>query len=88
MAGCGNLQGIVSSNSYRTHDKPRFYPGHGTVLTYLVLFLFGGSLLQYILLRVENRKRIRGERDNWIDGLDESAIDKLGDRRPDFLYTL
>jgi len=88
VAGCGNLQGIVSSNIYRTADKPRFYPGHGTVLAYLVLFLFGGSVLQYILLRIENGKRIRGERDNWIDGLDETAIDKLGDRRPDFLYTL
>lgn len=88
IIGWGNLNGIVSSNIYREKDKPRFYPGHGVVLGYLVLFLFGGSILQYMLLRRENSKRRRGERDQWIEGLDRSQIELLGDKRPDFLYTL
>jgi hypothetical protein len=88
IIGWGNLNGIVSSNIYREKDKPRFYPGHGVVLGYLVLFLFGGSIVQYMLLRRENSKRRRGERDHWIEGLDRSQIELLGDKRPDFLYTL
>ncbi|KAF3386825.1 hypothetical protein F1880_001368 [Penicillium rolfsii] len=88
IIGWGNLNGIVSSNIYREKDKPRFYPGHGVVLGYLVLFLFGGSIVQYMLLRRENSKRRRGERDQWIEGLDRSQIELLGDKRPDFLYTL
>ncbi|CDM27423.1 Major facilitator superfamily [Penicillium roqueforti FM164] len=88
IIGWGNLNGIVSSNIYRDNDKPNYYPGHGVVLAYLVLFLFGGSVVQYLLLRRENGKRRRGERDHWIEGLDQSQIELLGDKRPDFLYTL
>ncbi|KAH1494184.1 hypothetical protein LV164_006794 [Aspergillus fumigatus] len=88
VIGWGNLNGIVSSNIYRGKDAPNFYPGHGTVLAYLVLFQFGGSLVQYLLLRLENRKRLRGDRDHWIQGLDRSQIELLGDKRPDFIYTL
>ncbi|KAJ5427289.1 Major facilitator superfamily domain general substrate transporter [Penicillium sp. CMV-2018d] len=88
IIGWGNLNGIVSSNIYRDDDKPKYYPGHGVVLGYLVLFLFGGSVVQYLLLRRENGKRRRGERDHWIEGLDQNQIELLGDKRPDFIYTL
>ncbi|CAI7572071.1 unnamed protein product [Penicillium pancosmium] len=88
IIGWGNLNGIVSSNIYRDEDAPRFYPGHGVVLSYLVLFLFGGSILQYFLLRRENSKRRRGERDAWVKDMDERQIELLGDKRPDFIYTL
>ncbi|CAG7990144.1 unnamed protein product [Penicillium salamii] len=88
IIGWGNLNGIVSSNIYREEDKPRYYPGHGVVLAYLVLFLFGGSVVQYLLLRRENGKRCRGERDAWVEGMDQSQVDLLGDQRPDFIYTL
>jgi hypothetical protein len=80
--------GIVSSNIYRAKDKPRYKPGHGTVLAYEALFLLGGSVLQHILLRRENAKRRSGERDHWVEGKTEAEIEKLGDQRPDFLYTL
>ncbi|KAJ5963955.1 Major facilitator superfamily domain general substrate transporter [Penicillium vulpinum] len=88
IIGWGNLNGIVSSNIYRDADKPTYYPGHGVVLGYLVIFLFGGSVLQYLLLRRENGKRRRGERDHWVQGLDRNQIELLGDKRPDFIYTL
>ena len=32
VIGWGNLNGIVSSNIYRSQDKPRFIPGHAVVL--------------------------------------------------------
>jgi hypothetical protein len=88
VIGWGNLNGIVASNIYRTQDSPRFKPGHGVVLGYETLFLLGGSVVQYLLLRRENAKRRRGERDYWIEGKSEAEIEKLGDKRPDFIYTL
>ncbi|GBF65079.1 transporter [Trichophyton mentagrophytes] len=88
IIGWGNLNGVISSNIYRNQDAPNFFPGHGTVLGYLIVFLFGGSVLQHILLRIENGKRMRGERNAWIEGLDEHGIEMLGDERPDFVYTL
>ncbi|PYH42884.1 MFS general substrate transporter [Aspergillus saccharolyticus JOP 1030-1] len=87
MIGWGNLNGIVSSNIYRTEDAPRFYPGHGVVLGYLVVFLLGGSVVQYLLLRRENRRRVRGERDYRLEGLGAEEVEELGDQRPGFLYT-
>ncbi|KAK2798835.1 hypothetical protein FQN50_008696 [Emmonsiellopsis sp. PD_5] len=88
VIGWGNLQGCVTSNIYRGDDKPKFYPGHGTVLAYLVLFQLGGSVVQYIMLRRENARRLRGDRDGWVEGLDAKQIEMRGDLRPDFIYTL
>ncbi|OKL61716.1 hypothetical protein UA08_02444 [Talaromyces atroroseus] len=87
MIGWGNLNGIVSSNIYRGQDAPINYPGHGTVLSYLVIFLLCGSVLQTILLRRENNKRRRGERDYLVEGLSPSEIKDLGDMQPGFIYT-
>jgi hypothetical protein len=81
------LLGIVSSNIYRAADKPRYLPGHGVVLGYLGVFLVGGSLITHLLLRAENTKRRNGQRDIWIQGKTEQEIAKLGDQRPDFIYT-
>lgn len=81
IIGWGNLNGIVSSNIYRAVDKPRYVPGHSVVLAYLVVFLLGGSTLQYLLLRRENAKRLAGKRDAWIAGKSEKEIELLGDRR-------
>jgi len=86
VIGWGNLNGIVSSNIYRTKDAPQFYPGHGVVLGYLSLFLFGGSIVTTLLLRNENKKRINGQRDHWLDGKTAEERYVMGDRKPDFLY--
>ncbi|KIW96576.1 uncharacterized protein Z519_01967 [Cladophialophora bantiana CBS 173.52] len=88
VIGWGNLNGIMSSNIYRAQDKPRFRPGHAVVLGYEAVFLLGGSILQHVLLRRENAKRRAGERDVWVEGKTEDEIEKLGDQRPDFMYTL
>jgi hypothetical protein len=86
VIGWGNLNGIVASNIYRGVDRPRFVPGHSVVLAYLVVFLFGGSLVQHILLIIENRKRLAGRRNSWLQ-LDEEELKIRGDKRPDFIFT-
>lgn len=85
VIGWGNLNGVVSSNIY--FAKPRYFQGHGVVIAYLALFLCGGSTLMTLLLRRENAKRRRGDRDSWVQGLNEREVEALGDRRPDFIYT-
>ncbi|KAK4098578.1 MFS general substrate transporter [Parathielavia hyrcaniae] len=84
VIGWGNLNGIVSSNVY--FDGPRFAQGHGVMIGYLAVCLFGGSVAMSLLLRRENARRRRGERDHWVQGLTEREIEELGDRRPDFVY--
>jgi hypothetical protein len=55
----GNLNGVVSSNIYRKSDAPWYKMGHWIVVVYLGLFLFGGSTVHYICLKVANRNPIR-----------------------------
>ena len=86
VIGWGNLNGIVSSNIY--YNAPRYFEGHGTVLGYLVVAVFVGSLIMYLLVVRENKLRLQGKRDHWIEGLNNEQIAGLGDKRPDFLYTL
>ncbi|KAI1335911.1 major facilitator superfamily transporter [Xylariaceae sp. FL0016] len=86
VIGWGNLNGIVSSNIY--FNPPRYLEGHGVVLAYMALFLFGGSTLMTVLLRIENRKRRNGERDHLMEGKTRQEIERMGDGRPNFLYTV
>jgi hypothetical protein len=51
------------------------------------LRVFLGSVLQTILLRIENKKRRADLRDVRIRGLDARQIEFLGDMRLDFIYT-
>ncbi|KAF2185029.1 MFS nicotinic acid transporter-like protein Tna1 [Zopfia rhizophila CBS 207.26] len=88
VIGWGNLNGVVASNIYRGQDKPRYTPGHAVVLAYLVLFLLGGSVTTRLLLALENKRRKRGDRDAWVEGKDAKEVEILGDKRPDFIYTL
>lgn len=43
--------------------------------------------MTHLLLRAENTKRLNGQRDHWVQGKTELEIAKLGDQRPDFIYT-
>lgn len=88
VIGWGNLNGVVSSNIYQAKDAPLYRQGHGIVLGYLTVFLLGGSVLQYSLLKRENRKRGAGGRDYWAQGKSEKEVEALGDLRPDFKYVL
>jgi hypothetical protein len=88
VVGCGNINGIVSANIYLSGQKPRYWTGHGPVLAALTLFLFGGSVLMHVLLRMENRKRLSGKRDRMHEGKTADEIWVAGDNRPDFIYTL
>lgn len=87
VVGWGNMNGVVSSNIYMAPQKPRYWTGHGTVLGYMFVCLFGGSVITHFLLKRENHLRKTGRRDNWIEGKSEQEIRDLGDVRPDFIYT-
>ena len=84
VIGWGNLNGIVSSNIYQQATAPLYRTGHGIILAYLTIFLFGGSVLMYIGLGAANRKR-NAEADV---GVGQEEKDRRGDQREGFVYTL
>ena len=87
----GNLNGVMSSNIYRSEDAPWYRLGHSVVLGYLACGLLVGSCLNLTFLTIANRRRRNGS-EEWrrckLDGLsDEEQVD-LADFHPDFKYTL
>ncbi|KAF6809212.1 MFS transporter [Colletotrichum plurivorum] len=88
VVGWGNLNGVVSSNIYLTHESPRFFTGHAVVLGYQVLFLLGGSVFMHIAFRRMNSYRRAGKMNAKWDAMTEEQKWVAGDRRPDFFYTL
>ncbi|PPQ63105.1 hypothetical protein CVT24_005816 [Panaeolus cyanescens] len=65
VIGFGNLNGAVSSNVYRAKDRPWYHLGHGLVLMYIAIGLVT-SITYLLLLKRENARRDRGERDEII----------------------
>ncbi|CAA7259935.1 unnamed protein product [Cyclocybe aegerita] len=99
--GFGNINGAVTANIYRAQDIPWYRLGHGIVLAYIGFGLIC-SLLYAVLLKQENARRDRGERDEIIEGIDndhgherngifksvEEAKTVKGDDWSGFRYTL
>ncbi|KAK5689883.1 hypothetical protein LTR97_012643 [Elasticomyces elasticus] len=88
VIGWGNLNGVVSSNIYRAKDKPNYKLGHAVVLAYMICFLLGGSLFTHFALIAENKKKLAGKSDHLIEGKSDEEVELLGDKRPDFIYTV
>lgn len=76
------------SNVYRGRDSPNFEPGLATTLGYLVICLFGGSVLHYLLLRRENSLRRAGRRNHLIERKSTKEIELMGDQRSVTLHLL
>ena len=82
--GFGNLGGVVASNIYITKQAPTFPVGFGTSLALQWLTALGCTVF-YVGLRLENRKRERGERD-YRYNLPKAEQDNLGDDHPRFRF--
>lgn len=75
----GNLGAVLGTQLYRSTDGPRFFVGHGFALGYLCAnVVVVGSL--WAILRKENKRRDRGERDGRLVGVAEDEW--LGDEDP------
>ncbi|KAJ3743662.1 MFS general substrate transporter [Lentinula detonsa] len=74
----GNINGAVSSNVYRAKDQPWYPLGHGLVLMYIGLGLIASTTF-LVLLKRENAKRDRGER-NEIIGDEKSSGHEVNGR--------
>ncbi|PCH36324.1 MFS general substrate transporter [Wolfiporia cocos MD-104 SS10] len=73
VIGFGNLNGAVSSNVYRAQDEPWYTLGHGIILMYIGIGLIC-SATYIVVLKRENAKRDRGERDEIIKGMNDDQL--------------
>lgn len=85
-AGFGQIGGIIASVVFPKKDSPHYYPGIGTCIA----FSFSGvvaAIIMWIACSIENIARDEGKRDHLRE-LTEEEQGKLGEKHPDFRYTL
>jgi len=88
--GIGNFSGAIASNIFRTQDKPRFILGHGIELMFVAIGLI------FVPITVATYKRINKRRAEFMARVAEGSEKKLssdeiralGDKAPDFVYTI
>jgi dipeptide/tripeptide permease len=83
QVGFGNIGGIVASNVFFKSEAPKYPTGYGVSLGMLWICGIACTAL-YFLVKIENKKRDKGERD-WR--LEEPDADNLGDDHPHFRLT-
>ncbi|KAJ7621858.1 MFS general substrate transporter [Mycena polygramma] len=89
--GIGNFSGAIASNIYRSQDKPRYLVGHGCELMFIGMGLITLPIAVVAYKRINARRdeaaRValeRGETDLYTP----KELREMGDRAPDFRYTL
>ncbi|EJD40514.1 MFS general substrate transporter, partial [Auricularia subglabra TFB-10046 SS5] len=85
--GIGNFGGAVASNIFRTQDAPRYVIGHGVELGFVGIGLVVVPLLVVLYTRI-NARRDRAARNPATQNLSIHDLREMGDRAPDFRYTL
>ncbi|EIN14726.1 MFS general substrate transporter [Punctularia strigosozonata HHB-11173 SS5] len=84
--GIGNFGGAVASNIFRAQDAPRYVLGYGIMLMYIGIGMIAVPIVVLNYRRI-NARRDKAEADGRVD-YDPAELRRLGDRAPDFRYTL
>lgn len=84
QVGFGNIGGIIGSNIYITDQRPTYPVGYGVSLGLMWISGIACTVL-VIGMKLENKKRNRGDRD-WRLALPEEEKGNLGDDHPSFKF--
>ncbi|KDR81104.1 hypothetical protein GALMADRAFT_222657 [Galerina marginata CBS 339.88] len=89
--GVGNFSGAIAANIYRSQDSPRFLVGHGVELMFVGIGFVTIPIVILTYLRI-NKKRDETQRlaleRGEVNKFTPQQLRELGDRAPDFRYTL
>ncbi|KAL2214295.1 MFS general substrate transporter [Sarocladium strictum] len=88
----GNTGGLIGSNIYLAHEKPRYTTGYGISIGFISLAIIA-TIIMAILLNSTNKKRERyvadnGGPDGVVDKHGDVALSEMGNKSPLFRYTL
>ncbi|KAI0708286.1 MFS general substrate transporter [Earliella scabrosa] len=85
----GNSGGAIASNVYRVQDAPRYVLGHGIELMFvgIGLVLLPVTVFAYWRLNARKEARLRDAEEKGVKFAPEE-LRRMGDRAPDFSYTL
>ncbi|OJA09402.1 hypothetical protein AZE42_11888 [Rhizopogon vesiculosus] len=91
VIGIGNFGGAIAAVIYRSQDSPRFIIGHAVELMFVGIGLIFLPIVVFLYKRINGQRDAaeslalqRGEKVRYSD----QELRELGDRAPDFRYTL
>ncbi|KAF8994036.1 MFS general substrate transporter [Cyathus striatus] len=89
--GIGNFSGAIASNIYRSRDSPRFILGHALELMFVGIGFICVPIAVISYIRI-NRKRDAAQKAALENGdakkYTNQELREMGDRAPDFRYTI
>ncbi|KAI0073057.1 MFS general substrate transporter [Panus rudis PR-1116 ss-1] len=87
--GIGNFSGAIASNIYRTQDAPRYLIGHGVELMFVGIGFISLPIAVMLYMRINAARDVK-QKEMEEQGIKYSAeeLRRMGDRAPDFRYTL
>ncbi|THH06989.1 hypothetical protein EW145_g3695 [Phellinidium pouzarii] len=87
--GIGNFGGAIASNIFRTQDAPRYILGHGLELLFVGIGFIAVPLAMFLYVRVNVQREEELHRiGSTTSKYSVEEIHEMGDRAPDFRYTL
>jgi hypothetical protein len=88
IVSIGSLGGVVSGQIYRENQRPRFFLGNAIAFGFIALQTALALILRLVLARI-NRQRASMDKDQIEEEIARYGGSELvGDRHPDFRYTL
>ncbi|PAV19560.1 MFS general substrate transporter [Pyrrhoderma noxium] len=86
--GIGNFSGAFAANIYRSRDAPRYILGHGLELMFVGIGFIATPILILLYTNINKKRAEALQRMGGMVDLSDEEIHELGDRAPDFKYTL
>lgn len=87
--GLGNFGGLIASNVYRSKDAPHYTLGHAVELGFVLQgLLFSAPAYAWWLRRANARKRAQLEEEAGKRTYTVAELHELGDKAPEFTYTI
>ena len=86
LIAIGNCGAFISSNVFLTKETPKFHTGFSTGMGMNMLSAVGLTLV-YVGLRIANRRKDEMQ-ESYGDGAESVSIDELGEKHPEFRYSL
>lgn len=82
----GQFGGIISAIAFPSKDGPRYLPGIIICIAFQAVGVVA-AINMWVFCSYENRQRAAGKRDHLRE-LSQEEQDQLGEKHPDFRYTL
>lgn len=86
LIAVGNCGAFISSNVFLTKQTPKFHTGFSVGMVMNMLSAIGLTWM-YVGLRLANRKKDKNQ-GMYSERADDASIEDLGEKHPDFRYSL